>query len=164
MSGHIVSKAVLLSILLSVPLLAQDTPASTASCNLDDGRQVYIRYNPVAMNKEKIANGKPFVPGGSPMTLFTEAQLTLGDSTIPVGAYTVYPIPEKNHWMLAVNKNVAAGASYDEKSDVARAPMDTAQVADPAQSLEIAFAHVGNRCSLRIYYGKNASFADFTAK
>jgi len=164
MSLHIVSRALLISVLLATPLLAQDPPTSTASCNLDDGRQVYIRYNPIATNKEKISNGKPFLPGGAPMTLFTEAELTLGTSIIPVGAYTVYPIPEKNHWTLAINKNVTAGSPYDEKTDVARTAMDTAQVAEPAQALEVAFAHVGNRCSLRIYYGKNASFADFMAK
>lgn len=164
MSPHIVSRALLISLLLAAPLMAQDPPTSTASCNLDDGRQVYIRYNPVATNKEKISNGKPFMPGGAPMTLFTEAELTLGTSIIPVGAYTVYPIPEKKFWTLAVNKNVTAGSPYDEKTDVARAPMDTAQVAEPAEELEVAFAHVGNRCSLRIYYGKSASFADFTAK
>jgi hypothetical protein len=28
----------------------------------------------------------------------------------------------------------------------------------------VAFAHVGTKCTLRIYFGKAASFADFTAK
>jgi hypothetical protein len=141
---------------------AQQQPTSTASCNLDDGREVYIRYN--AVKNERISNGKPWAPGGTPMTLFTEAQLTLAGSVIPVGAYTVYPIPEKGKWSLAVNKNVTAGAAYDEKQDLARATMETDQVPDAAEALEVAFAHVGSRCTLRIYFGKNASFADFIAK
>jgi hypothetical protein len=98
------------------------------------------------------------------MTLFTEAQLSLGSSIIPVGAYSVYPIPARDHWSLAVNKNVSPGASYDERQDLARVPMETAQISQPSDALEVAFAHVGSRCTLRIYYGKNASFADFTAK
>ncbi len=98
------------------------------------------------------------------MTLFSEAVLTLGTSSIPIGAYTVYPIPARDHWTLAVNKNVTPGAAYDDKQDIARAPMETAQVAEPSDTLEVAFAHVGNRCSLRIYIGKTASFADFVAK
>lgn len=165
MSATIVWRAVLISFLCS-PCLAQsgNQPSSTTSCNLDDGRQVYVRYNPVATNKEKISNGKPMTPGGMPMTLFTEAQLTLGSSVIPIGAYTVYPIPARDHWTLAVNKNVTAGAAYDEKQDIARAAMETAQVAQPSDALEVAFAHVGARCTLRIYIGKTASFADFTAK
>lgn len=171
MSAPIVWRAVPLSLLLSClcfsPGLAAQSgnaPSSTTTCTLDDGRQVYVRYNPVATNKEKVSNGKPMTPGGAPMTLFTEAQLTLGTSSIPIGAYTVYPIPARDHWTLAVNKNVTPGATYDEKQDIARAPMETAQVAQPSDALEVAFAHVGTRCTLRIYIGKTASFADFTAK
>jgi Protein of unknown function (DUF2911) len=164
-------KVVVTSFLLAVTAAAQQAatpsanePTSSTSCTLDDGRQVYVRYNPVASNKEKMSNGKPWMPGGVPMTLFTEAQLTLGSSLIPVGAYTVYPIPEKNHWTLVVNKNVTPGAAYDEKQDVARGAMETAQVPQPSDALEVAFAHVGSKCSIRIYYGKNAAFADFLVK
>ena len=165
MSAPIVWRAVLISFLWIPWLNAQsgNPPTSTTTCNLDDGRQVYVRYNPVAA-KEKIANGKPWSPGGTPMTLFTEAPLALGNSSIPIGAYSVYPIPAKDHWTLAVNKNVTPGAVYDEKQDIARAAMETVQVSQANDALEVAFAHVGTRCTLRIYIGKTASFADFTAK
>ena len=165
MSATLVGRAVLISLLLTPWLAAQSgAPTSTTTCNLDDGRQVYVRYNAVSTNKEKPQNGKPWAPGGTPMTLFTEAQLTLGSSMIPIGAYTVYPIPARSNWTLVVNKNVTAGASYDEKQDIARAPMETAQVDQPSETLEVAFAHVGARCTLRVYIGKSASFVDFTAK
>jgi len=153
--------------ILSLPTLAavcsaQSEP-STASCNLEDGRQVYIRYNAVSAKNDKAANGKPWAPGGAPMTLFTEAQLSFGGATIPIGAYTVYPIPAKQ-WTLVVNKNVAPGSAYDEKQDLARSQMETDQVSQPSDALEVAFAHVGDKCTLRIYFGKTASFAPFTAK
>lgn len=165
MSAKLVWKAVLISLLWTPGLLAQSGNASSqTACNLDDGRQVYVRYNAVATNKEKVQNGKPWMPGGTPMTLFTEAQLTLGSSTIPIGAYTLYPIPARGNWTLVVNKNVTPGAAYDEKQDIARTQMETAQVEQPSDALEVAFAHVGARCTLRIYMGKSASFADFTAK
>jgi len=169
MSAPFVWRAVLISLLISllwapwISAQAGNPPTSTTTCNLEDGRQVYIRYNPVT-TKEKIANGKPWSPGGTPMTLFTEAQLTLGSSTIPIGAYTVYPIPARDHWTLVVNKNVTPGAAYDEKQDIARTTMETDQVPQANETLEVAFAHVGARCTLRIYIGKTASFADFTAK
>ena len=164
MSATLVGRAVLISILLAPFLAAQSGGnQSTTTCNLEDGRQVYLRYIPVPA-KEKISNGKPWAPGGSPMTLFTEAQLSLGTSTIPVGAYTIYPIPARGNWSIAVNKNVTSGAAYDEKQDVARAQMETAQVESASEQLEVAFAHVGNRCSLRVYIGKTASFVDFNAK
>jgi hypothetical protein len=166
MTATIVWRAVLISLLVTPCLAAQSSsaPTSTTSCNLEDGRQVYVRYTPIPTNKEKITNGKPWSPGGTPMTLFTEAQLKLGSSVIPLGAYTVYPIPARDHWTLVVNKNVTPGAAYDEKQDIARAPMETDPVAQPSDVLEVAFAHVGERCTLRIYIGKTASFADFIAK
>jgi hypothetical protein len=153
--------------ILSLPTLvtvcsAQSEP-STASCNLEDGRQVYIRYNAVSAKSDKAPNGKPWAPGGTPMTLFTEAELNFGGSTIPAGAYTVYPIPAKQ-WTLVVNKNVTPGATYDEKQDVARSQMETDQVSQASDALEVAFAHVGDKCTLRIYFAKTASFAPFTAK
>lgn len=152
-------------LLVAVSAVAQQAaPSSTASCSLEDGREVYVRYVPVPAKGEKISNGKPWAPGGTPMTLFTETQLTLGNSTIPVGAYTLYPFPGKDKWTLAVSKNVTPGAAYDEKQDIARATMDTAQVSQPPDTLDVAFAHVGPRCTLRIYFGKSASFVDFTEK
>lgn len=148
----------------SVAQKAADPPISTATCNLDDGREVYVRYVPVPAKSEKISNGKPWTPGGTPMTLFTDTELTLGNSSIPVGAYSLYPFPGRDKWTLAINKNVTTGATYDEKQDIARASMDTAQASQPPDTLDVAFAHVGTRCSLRIYFGKSASFVDFTEK
>jgi hypothetical protein len=143
---------------------AQSTPSSTATCNLDDGRQVRINYNPATSKTDKVINGRPWTPGGAPMTLFTEAPLSFGGSTIPIGAFTVYPIPAKDKWTLAVNKNVTAGAGYDEKQDIARAQIETDQVPQAADTLEVAFAHYATKCTLRIYFGKAASFADFNVK
>ncbi len=159
-------------IVVAVPILltlsavspAQSANSSTATCNLDDGRQVRLNYTPVSPKNDKAPNGRPWAPGGAPMTLFTEAPLTFGGSAIPIGAYTVYPIPGKDKWSLAVNKNVTAGAAYDEKQDIARATVETDPVPQPSEALEVAFAHVGLRCTLRIYFGKTATFADFVAK
>jgi hypothetical protein len=150
---------------LAVASVAQQSePSSTASCSLDDGRQVYIRYNPVTTKTDKAPNGKPWTPGGAPMTLFTEAQLSFGGATIPIGAYTVYPIPAKDRWTLVVNKNVTPHSAYDEKQDIARAAIETDQISQPSDTLEVAFAHTGDKCTLRIYFGKAACFAPFTAK
>jgi hypothetical protein len=143
---------------------AQQSSNSAAACNLDDGRQVRINYNAVSAKGEKPSNGRPWAPGGSPMTLFTEAPLSFGGTTIPIGAFTVYPIPGKDKWSLVVNKNVAAGAAYDEKQDIAHANLETDPIPDASTALEVAFAHVGSRCTLRIYFGKIAAFGDFIAK
>ena len=82
---------------------------------------------------------------------------------IPVGAYTVFPIPAKGKWIIAVNKNVTSGAAYDEKQDVVRGPVETDEVSKSGDALEVAFMHVGSKCTLQIYFGKTAAFAEFTA-
>jgi len=149
-------------LLMAASCLAQQEPTSTASCYLDDGREVYIRYNPATTKTLKVSNGKPLLPGGAAMTLFTEAPLTFADMGISLGAYTVYPIPEKGKWILAINKNVTPGAAYDEKQDVARSSVETDEVPEQ-QALEVAFAHSGSRCTLRIVLGKTATFSEFIA-
>jgi hypothetical protein len=142
----------------------QSANSSTATCNLEDGRQVRINYTPVSGKNERLPNGKPWAPGGTPMLLFTEAPLSFGNATIPIGAYTVFPIPGKDKWSLAVNKNVTPGSAYDEKQDIARATVETDQVPTAADPLEVAFAHYSSKCTLRIYFGKTATFSDFIAK
>ena len=164
MSATFVWRAVLISFLLTPWLAAQSGGTTSTTCTLEDGRELRLDYRPVSTKQEKIQNGKPWAPGGVPMTLFTTAPLTLGSSSIPLGAYTVYPIPARGNWTIVVNKNVTTGSAYDDKQDIARAPMETAQVETPSEALEVAFAHVGARCTLRIYIGKAASFVDFTAK
>jgi hypothetical protein len=161
--AHLVVNVLILSTLTAAGS-AQSAPSSTAACNLDDGHQVRINYNAVSAKNDKASNGKPWSPGGAPMTLFTETPLSFAGSTIPVGAYSVYPIPGKDKWTLAVNKNVTAGSAYDEKQNIAHGPIETDQMTEAAPTLEVAFAHYGSKCTLRIYFNKTATFADFTAK
>jgi len=73
MSATLVWRAVFISLLLTPWLAAQSgAPSSTTTCNLDDGRQVYVRYNAVAANKEKPPNGKPWAtPQGVRNTAMT---------------------------------------------------------------------------------------------
>ena len=144
---------------------AQSANSASAACNLEDGRQVRINYTPVTAKSDKVTNGKPWSPGGAPMTLFTEAPLTFAGSTIPIGAYSVYPIPGKDKWALAVNKNVTPGSPYDEKQDLVRAPMEIGGVNAPPKRLQASFAHVApKQCSIRLYYETTGAFVEFNEK
>jgi hypothetical protein len=139
-------------------LLAQDSQSTY--CNFDDGNQVTAQYNPVV--KEQPRNGRVWAPG---ITLFVQTPLVLGNSEIGLGAYTVYLIPDKKNWTIIVNKNVTAGSAYNSAQDVARAQMDIGEIADPAKTLQLSFAHMGpKQCSLRVYYQKVGAFVDFTEK
>jgi hypothetical protein len=143
-----------------------DQTSATAFCDFSDGQEVSIRYNTtVATAKDEPRNGKVWLPGGSPITLFTNTTLVLNNSTIPSGAYSLYVIPGKKDWTLIVNKNVTAGAPYDEKQNLARAPMELGEVESPPKQLQASFAHVAPKvCSIRLYYGKTGAFAEFSEK
>jgi hypothetical protein len=96
------------------------------------------------------------------MYLFTSTTLEAGDVKIPIGAYSLFVIPEKNHWMLIVNKDVT-DKKYDPQQVLVRVPMDLGTVDEAAKNVELALGHVGPKeCSLRLYYGNTGAWAMFS--
>jgi hypothetical protein len=129
-------------------------------CDFQDGNQVSVQYNSVV--KEQPRNGRLWAPG---ITLYVQTPLTLNGTTIGLGAYSIYLIPERNHWTLIVNKNVTAGATYNSADDVARAQMDVGELPQPVNTLQLSFGHMApKQCSLRVYYQKTGAFTDFMEK
>jgi hypothetical protein len=138
--------------------LAQDT--QNTYCDFDDGNQVNVQYSPTV--KEQPRNGRVWAPG---ITLYVQTPLTLGGSTIGLGAYSVYLIPGGKNWTLIVNKNVSAGAAYNSADDVARGSMDIGEIPQPVKTLQLSFGHMGpKKCSLQVYYQKVGAFTDFLEK
>jgi len=153
--------------MLATAGLAQNSKQAdaTTTCAFEDGAEISVRYIPVESNKEKIQNGRVWAPGGSPMVLFTPSALTLEKSQIPAGAFSLYLIPQKDRWILVVNKNVSAGSKYDERQDITRAPMEMGQLGEPTSTLELSFGRMGPKhCSLRVYFGKTGGWAEFLKK
>lgn len=145
--------------------LASPGQSATAPCTFDDGKQVAVQYNSLASkSEERLRRGKPWEAGAS-MILFTQTRLTLGNSEIPEGAYSLYVIPEKETWTLVVNKNVTAGSKYDEKQDLARASMEIGQIDSPAKQPQILFGHTGaKQCNMRLYYETTGAWVEFKEK
>lgn len=169
MRAPAISMVVLSQIMFAITALAQQAPdsnASTAYCDFDDGQEISVRYNNAKVSpKDEPRNGKVWLPGGSPMTMFTGAPVTLNGTAIPAGAYSLYVIPNKKDWTLIVNKNITNVANYDEKQDVARSPMELGEVESPPKQVQVSFAHVGaKQCSIRLYYEKVGAFAEFTER
>jgi hypothetical protein len=129
-------------------------------CTFADGNQVTIQYH--AAVKEEPHNGRVWSPG---ITLYVQTPLTLGTSQIPLGAYTIYLIPERKDWTLIVNKNITAGTPYNASQDVARGQMEVGEIPEPTKELQLSFAHMApKQCSLRVYYQKTGAFVDFMEK
>ena len=142
-----------------------DAHTATAFCDFDDNQEISVRYNSAVGSKDEPRNGKVWLPGGTPLTLFVGAPVSFNNTPIPVGAYSVYVIPNRKDWTLIVNKNVTPGAAYDQTQDVARGPMELGEVDSPPGQLQVSLAHVSpKQCSIRLYYGKMGAFAEFTEK
>ena len=141
-----------------VSSFAQDP--QTTYCNFEDGNQVSIQYSNAP--KEQPHNGRVWSPG---VTLYVQTPLTLGNSQIGLGAYSVHFIPDRKNWTLIVNKGVQAGAAYNSAEDVARGQMDLGEIPEPTKDLQLSFAHMAPKvCSLRVYYQKIGAFAEFNEK
>jgi hypothetical protein len=158
-------RLILFSLLLSGVVFAQDTSntqSAFSSCTFQDGNQLTVRYSNVAPDKKRdLPLGKVWSPGDVPMLLFTESPLTVGNVAVPVGAYSMYVIPDKTKWTLIVSKNVTAGSAYDEKQDLVRVPMETGKLSLAAEQPQVSFGHIAPKvCSLRVDYAKTGAWAD----
>ncbi|HKW16361.1 MAG TPA: DUF2911 domain-containing protein [Terriglobales bacterium] len=152
------------SLVLLFLLLATSTAVFAQNaqtyCNFEDGNQVTIQYNPTP--KEEPRNGRVWAPG---ITLYVQTPLMLDSTEIPLGAYSVYLIPDRKNWTIIVNKNVTAGAAYNSAQDLAKAPMDVGELPEPTKQLQLSFAHMAaKQCNLRVYYQKAGAFVDFLEK
>jgi hypothetical protein len=154
-----------LQLVISSLCLAQaaDPNSSIASCDFADGNQISVRYDAIA-TKQKLPVGKMWLPGGTPLYLFTQIELMANNVVIPVGAYSIYLLPGKQNWTLIINKNVSS-KDYDEKQDIVRLNMENGTLSESVDPMQVSFAHVApKQCNLRVYYGKSGNFADVFEK
>ena len=151
---------VLLSeLILPSAIIAQadsDPEPGVALCTFADGKELTIRYNRAPADPRKdLPGGKVWLPGDSPMHLFTETELIVRNVQLPIGAYSIYLIPGKQVWTLVLSKNVTAGSAYDEKQDLVRVAMPPGTLPQPEKQLSIYLGHIApKRCEMRIDYGK----------
>ena len=137
----------------------------SAVCTFQDGKQVSVLYTEESTAGQELPAGKLWTPGKTPMLLFPEAALSVGNSEIPIGAYSMYFIPQKDSWTLVLNKNVTAGSKYDEHQDLLRVPMQIGQVSEPDKQFRVLFGRLSPKvCSLRMYFGKTGSWLEFQEK
>jgi Protein of unknown function (DUF2911) len=134
---------------------AQGTSSNaTATCNFDSAKQVAVEYQRIAFEVKKtvlgkeIPYGKAWAPGGKPMTMFTNTPVTAAGKDIPIGAYTLFVIPEEKKWTLIISKS---SGKYDEQQDLARIPMQFGELLSPESEFSVYFAHVApDQCSMRL--------------
>ncbi len=68
--------------------------------------------------------------------LSTEVDITIGNTFIPRGVYTLFSLPTRNGWKLIVSKEVLQwGTDYDASKDFARIDLRQRTLAEPVESL-----------------------------
>lgn len=71
-------------------------------------------------------------------TLRTDVDLELGGVRVPRGSYSLYSLLTRTGWQLIVNRQTGQwGTQYDAAQDLARIPLQSSEVAAPAESFSI---------------------------
>jgi hypothetical protein len=68
--------------------------------------------------------------------LTAEVDMTIGNTFIPRGIYSLFVLPTRNGWKLIVSREVLQwGTDYDPKQDFARIDLRSRTLAEPLESL-----------------------------
>jgi hypothetical protein len=68
--------------------------------------------------------------------LTAEVDMTIGNTFIPRGIYTLFALPTRNGWKLIVSKQLLQwGTDYDPKQDFARIDLRSRTLPEPIESL-----------------------------
>lgn len=145
---------------------------ATATCDFSDQQQLAVQYEQVTIGKHdkdflghEVPYGKVWEPGKQPLTLFTNSPVSIDGINVPVGAYTLYLIPDRKEWTLVLSKNTDKTADYDKSKDVVRAPMQIGQLPSPEPEFSVYFAHTGPKeCTMRIDMADTRAWVPFEQK
>ena len=152
---------------------ATDPGSTTATCDFSDQQQMAVQYQPQTVAKKDkdsflghlVPYGKIWEPGKQPLTLFTNSPLTIAGASVPVGAYTMYLIPNKKEWTLVVSKNTDKEAAYDQAMDLVRAPMQVGILTSPESKFLVSWEHTGPKeCTLRVDIADVGAWVPFQQK
>jgi hypothetical protein len=121
---------------LNAPRIAQRPPSPPVKIWIDYGQ-------PHARGRAVMGALVPFdtvwrTGANSSTTFSTDVDLTIGDTFVPKGTYSLFSLPSRTGWTLVINKQTGQwGTAYDASKDFARIPMTTRTLAEPAESFTI---------------------------
>jgi hypothetical protein len=148
------------------------SPPAKASVTLG-GKSVTIDYSAPSMRGRKIFGGilpydQWWRTGANPATtLKTEANLKIGDLTVPAGTYTVYSIPSQTQWKLIINKQTGQwGTEYHPEQDLGRVNMMKGPTpAAPIEVFAIKFENTkGKKTELHLIWENTDVYVPVTAE
>jgi hypothetical protein len=131
------------------------SPPATASVTIG-GKALAIKYSAPSVRGRQV-----FGPGGviskdatypvwragaNDATAFhTDADLTIGNLSVPKGDYTIYALVEDpENWQLIINKQTGQwGLTYDAKQDLGRVKMTMSKPASPVEKYRMVLTASG---------------------
>jgi len=161
--------------LLSVPAAPQQkrvSPHEQAAATIG-GKKITIDYGRPYMKGRKIFGGLEkygavWRAGADEATLLTtEADLAVGNLTVPQGSYALFILLNEGGWTLIINTVAKQwGAfSYDQSKDLGRVPMKTTPAAKPLEQFTISIeAPGGNKGVLKLAWENTVAVVDFTVR
>jgi hypothetical protein len=134
------------------------SPPANATLDLGGGKSVSIDYSSPRAKGRKIYGdlvpyGKVWRAGANESTTFvTTADLNVGGTTVPAGAYTLFAIPDKDKWTLVISKKTGEwGTDYPGPSnDLARIDMKVSALPSPVENYTMSFEKSGMGGTLNI--------------
>jgi len=167
---RILSVLVVLVIMVAAIAAQKPSPPKSAEMTLN-GKKITIKYSAPSMRGRKIMGdlvpyGKVWRTGANEATAFTtEADLMVGNVTVPKGSYTLYTLPGETGWKLIINKQTGQwGTEYSEQQDLARIDMKVAKTAAPVEQFVITLAPAGKGGVLKLEWENTSASVDLKAK
>jgi hypothetical protein len=136
------------------------------------GKQIVIKYHAPSMHDRKISGGlepygKVWRAGANDATaLHTDADLQIGNLTVPKGDYTLFVALDPKQWQLIVNKQTKQwGLEYHQEQDLGRVPMNMSKAPAPIETFYIKLTSPGgNQGKLEMGWENTIASVPLTVK
>ena len=154
----------------------QASPPAETSADIA-GKKISIKYSAPSVRGRQI-----FGPGGlvskdgtypvwraganTSTTFHTDADLMIGNLSVPKGDYSIYVAVDPGPWKLIINKQTGQwGTEYNAGQDLGRVTMTVSKPAAPVEKYKMTLASTGgNKGKLTLEWENVVASVDITAK
>ncbi|MBO0720447.1 MAG: DUF2911 domain-containing protein [Blastocatellia bacterium] len=147
------------------------SPRKSAEMTLN-GKKISVDYGAPSVRGRKIFG--ELVPynqvwrlGANEATHFkTEADLKVGDATVPKGTYTLWVWPTESGWKLIINKSTGVwGTPYKyEETELARVDMKLEKTKAPVEQMVLALNNAGEGGMIKMEWENTRASVHFAEK
>ena len=173
----LISIAIVLAVIFVLELgfvsARQASPRKSAEMTFN-GKKISVDYGAPSVRGRKIFG--ELVPynqvwrlGANEATHFTtDADLLIGNVTVPKGKYTLWIWPTATSWKLIINKTTGVwGTPYKpeyEKTELARVDMKLAKTKAPVEQMVLQLSQAGKGGELKMEWDNTSASVNFTEK